>query len=229
MSPALRSQAGGLVEVGGGLVGGEPQVGGADLDQLAADPPPSQRQVGVGAGADHDVHVRREVLEQEGHPLADVVAVDQVVVVEHQPHLRRCRGQLVEQRGEHEVGRHGRGAEELQRRRADAGTAPWRAVTTYVQNDAGSLSDGSSESHATARSSPGVVVQPRGEQRRLAEPRRGRHQGQRESARRSRSRSRGRATRPRRSFGTYSLVAISGRATPSPFPRCTAVSDVCRW
>ena len=94
-----------LVEVGGGLVGGEPQVGGPDLDQLAAHPPPRQRQVGVGAGADHDVHVGREVVEQEGHPVADVVAVDQVVVVEDQPHLARCCGQLVEQRGEHEVGR----------------------------------------------------------------------------------------------------------------------------
>ena len=36
------------------------------------------------------------------------------------------------------------------------GTAPWSAVTTYVQNDAGSLSAGSSESHATERSPSGV-------------------------------------------------------------------------
>jgi len=36
------------------------------------------------------------------------------------------------------------------------GTAVWSAVTTYVQNDEGSLSEGSSESHATEESSPGV-------------------------------------------------------------------------
>ena len=70
-----------VVEVGGRLVGREAQVGGADLDQLAADAPPRQRQVGVGAGAQHQVHVRREVLEQEGHPVADFGAVDEVVVV----------------------------------------------------------------------------------------------------------------------------------------------------
>ena len=44
------AQPGCFVEVRGGLVGREPQVGGADLDQLAAYPPSSQRQVGVGCG-----------------------------------------------------------------------------------------------------------------------------------------------------------------------------------
>ena len=94
-----------LVEVRGGLLGREAQVGGTDLDQLAAHPPTGQWQVGVGAGADHDVHVGRKVLQQEDHPLADLVTVDQVVVVEHQPHARRRRGQLVQHRGEHKLGR----------------------------------------------------------------------------------------------------------------------------
>jgi hypothetical protein len=44
---------------------------------------------------------------------------------------------------------------------------------------------------------------------------------------RIRSSSLGRATRPRRSFGTYSFVAISGPATQSPFPSCTTMSEVC--
>ena len=74
-SLAVRSQSGRSVEVRGGLVGGEPQVGGPDLDQLAAHPPSSQRQIGVGAGAEHDVHVGREVVQQEGHALADLVVV----------------------------------------------------------------------------------------------------------------------------------------------------------
>ncbi len=114
MSPAARSQSGRFVEVRGGLVGGEAQVGGPDLDQLAAHPPPGQRQVGVGAGAEHDVDVGREVLQQEGHALPDLGVVDQVVVVEDQPHLARCCGQLVEQRGERR-GRSARGGcDELQ-------------------------------------------------------------------------------------------------------------------
>ena len=58
------------------------------------------------------------------------------------------------------------------------GTAPWRAVTTYVQNDVGSLSAGSSESHATERWSSGVSPSHAAEQRRLAEPGRGGHQRQ---------------------------------------------------
>ena len=44
-----------VVEVGRGLVGGEAQVGGADLDQLAAGPQPGQRQRRVGAAGDHQV------------------------------------------------------------------------------------------------------------------------------------------------------------------------------
>ena len=62
------------IEVRIGLVGGESQVRGPDLDQLAAHPPPSQRQVRVGAGAEHDVHVGRQVLQQEGQAGANIVS-----------------------------------------------------------------------------------------------------------------------------------------------------------
>ena len=95
----------GCVEVVRGLAGGEPEVGRPHLDQLAPGPPARQRQVGVGAGAQHDVHVGREVLEQEGHPCGDGPAVDVVVVVEHEPHLAGGRGQVVEHGGEHGFGR----------------------------------------------------------------------------------------------------------------------------
>ena len=170
--------AGRLVEVGGGLAGAEPQVGRADLDQLAAHPPPGQRQVGVGPRAEHDVHVRREVLDQEGQAPADLLVAHQVVVVEHQPHLVGHRGELVEQRGQRRVGRGGRGPQQLQRRgRRRPARRRRRAVTTPVQNDTGSSSDASSDSHATRRSSVGRP-EPGGEQGRLAEPRRGRHQRQ---------------------------------------------------
>ena len=83
-------QAGDVVEVGGNFVGGEAQVGGADLDQFTAGPEPRQRQQRVGSAADHQVNVRWEVLEQERHAVAEVGPVDQVVVVEHQDHLIRC-------------------------------------------------------------------------------------------------------------------------------------------
>ena len=53
------------VEVGRGLLGGEAQVGGADLDQLTACPQLGQRQRRVGPGGEDDVQLRRLVLEQE--------------------------------------------------------------------------------------------------------------------------------------------------------------------
>ena len=91
MSPAVRSSPIIAVEVRRRLVGGEAQVGGADLDQLAARPQASQRQRRVGAGGDHQVDLRREVLQQERHPGLDVVGVDEVVVVEHQHDVVRQR------------------------------------------------------------------------------------------------------------------------------------------
>ena len=88
-SRAVRCQAHHLVEVRGGLVGREAQVGGADLDQLAARPQPGQRQRRVGAAGDHQVQPRGQVVEQERHPLLDVARVDDVVVVEHQHDVAR--------------------------------------------------------------------------------------------------------------------------------------------
>ena len=55
---------------------------------------------GVGSAADHQVDVRREVLQQERHAVADVGPVDQVVVVEHQVNVVRCGREFVEHRGE---------------------------------------------------------------------------------------------------------------------------------
>ena len=72
MSAAVERQAHHLVEVGGRLVGREAQVGGADLDQLAARPQPGQRQRRVGAAGDHQVQLRGQVLEQERHPVLDL-------------------------------------------------------------------------------------------------------------------------------------------------------------
>jgi hypothetical protein len=75
-------QSGNLVEVRGGLVGREAQIRSTDLDQLPVRAPTRQWQIGVDARADHHVHVWRKVLQQEGHPIADIATVN-VVVVEH--------------------------------------------------------------------------------------------------------------------------------------------------
>ena len=83
-------QAHHVVEVGRGLVGREAQIGGADLDEFAATPQASQRQRRVGAAGDHQVHLRREVLQQEGHPVLHLACVDDVVVVEHQHDVVRA-------------------------------------------------------------------------------------------------------------------------------------------
>ena len=94
-----------LVEVGGGLVRREAQIGGADLDELAPRPQAGQRQRRIGAGGDHQVDLWGQVLQQERHPVLDVVRVDHVVVVEHQHDVVRHRAELVEQRGEDRLDR----------------------------------------------------------------------------------------------------------------------------
>ena len=82
--PRRQVQAHHLVEVRGGLVRREAQIGGADLDELATPPQASQRQRRVGAGRDHQVHRCGQVLQQVRHPALDVGRIDHVVVVEHQ-------------------------------------------------------------------------------------------------------------------------------------------------
>ena len=94
-----------LVEVRGGLVRREAQIGGADLDELAPRPQAGQRQRRIGAGGDHQVDLWGQVLQQERHPVIDVVRVDHVVVVEHQHDVVRHRAELVEQRGEDRLDR----------------------------------------------------------------------------------------------------------------------------
>jgi hypothetical protein len=58
-------QPGGLPQQGGRLVGGEAQVGGAQLGQLPASAHPGQRQGGVGASGHHQPQLRRQPTEQQ--------------------------------------------------------------------------------------------------------------------------------------------------------------------
>ena len=71
------------LEVGGGLIGREAQIGGANLQQLAASSPPRQLQWWIRAGGEYQMHLRGQTLQQESHPVVDGPGLDEVVVVEH--------------------------------------------------------------------------------------------------------------------------------------------------
>jgi hypothetical protein len=118
--PCRQRQSHHPVEVRRGLVGREAQVGGSDLDQLIARPQASQGQLRVLAGADHQVHLRREVLEQEGHAGPEFGAVDEVVVVQHQVDVVRDGAELVDHRGQDSLDRWLARLQERKRTGADA-------------------------------------------------------------------------------------------------------------
>ena len=109
-----------IIEIGGGLVRGEAQIGGADLDEFAATSQASQRQRRVGTGGDHEVGPWRQALQQEGDAGMDVVCVDHVFVVEHQHDVLRLRPELVEERREDRLDRRWLGLlQQGERARAD--------------------------------------------------------------------------------------------------------------
>ena len=148
----VQVEPGGVVEVGGRLVVGEPEVGGADLDELPAGPQPGQRQRRVGAGADHQPHLRRQVLDEERHAGVDVRALGEVVVVEHEDHVVREHAQLVEH------ARPGRSRSAGRPRAAPAPpprcpARPARARSARRSRTTSALaSDSSSDTHAMRRS-----------------------------------------------------------------------------
>ena len=117
MSAVSQVEAHGVVEVGGRLFGGEAQVGGSDLDELAPRPQPGERPRRVGSAGDDEVQLLGEMLEEEQHRLVYVEGLDDVVVVEHQRPHRRSRPPTSLSEG---------GDDGLQRRRAS--TAGQRAL-----------------------------------------------------------------------------------------------------
>jgi len=56
--------------------GGEAELGGAQLSQLAAGPQPRQRQRRVGPAGHHQQQARRQILQQERDRLVHRVGVD---------------------------------------------------------------------------------------------------------------------------------------------------------
>ena len=90
----------GVVEKGSGLVGGEAQIGNAELEQLVPRTQAAQGERRVGAGCDDQVDRRRQVIEQVGQPAMDRRLADQVNVVEDEQKPLQ-RGELVDQEGQH--------------------------------------------------------------------------------------------------------------------------------
>ena len=166
-----------VVEVGRHLVVGEAEVGGADLDQLATGPEPGEREVGVGPRADHQVHLRRQVLEQERHVVRDLRTVGEVVVVEHEHQPVGQSAELVEDDREHGRDRRVRRVQERQR-----GGAHARRREVQRGHDVGPEGVGPLlallERDPCDRAVGGGRFQPGRQQRGLAEPRRRGDQGQ---------------------------------------------------
>ena len=101
-----------LAEQFGRLIQVEPEIGCAHLTQLAPAPVPGQRQRRIGAAGHRDTQLRRTVLEQEPDRGVHAFRVDQVVIVQHQQHVRQVRlgHEIVDQRGDQRiVGRRRRG------------------------------------------------------------------------------------------------------------------------
>jgi hypothetical protein len=114
-----------VLQEDGSLLGGEPQVGGAELAELPPGSQPSQRQGRVGAGGDHQVKLSGQAAEQEGDRLVDRLGLHQVVVVKDQTELVGQDGHLVDQGRHHRLGgRSGRAGEQRQDLVADAGMHP---------------------------------------------------------------------------------------------------------
>ena len=108
-------------EVVGRLLLGEAQIRRPHLDELAAGAQPREWQRRVGTGGDHQMDVGGEMVEQVGDPVVDLLALDDVVVVEDEHQLVVQRVEVVHQRGQGRVGR-GRGrAEDRERGCAERG------------------------------------------------------------------------------------------------------------
>ena len=158
MSSAERFRSHHLVEKIGGFGGGEAQVGGAQLGQLASGTQPGQGKLWILTGGDDQVHLRRQVLDQKGEGVVNRLGVDQVVVVKDEDEAFREGGDLVDQGGQKRFGRRWlRGLERSQHIGANARCKPstWLRASVCKSRDevgqkaVGSLSPSSSDSQAT--------------------------------------------------------------------------------
>ena len=153
---------------------GEPEVCGADLEQVPAGPEPRQGQWWIGPRRHRHGDLRWQVVEQEGDRLVHLGAVDDVVVVERDHRRPGQRVELLDQAGQHVLRPHGPLVLEQRRRvGADlrAGDADGRHEVREEPPQVGV--------RGVERQPGGPDVtgrQPLGQQRRLPGPRRCRHQ-----------------------------------------------------
>ena len=106
------AQAHGLGEEGGGLLGGEAQVSGAQLPELVAGTQAGEGEGGIVSGGEDEVEGRGEVVEEAGEEPVDGGGGGGVVVIQDQDPGSLVRGQLVQQGGEEGVGGRGQGGGE---------------------------------------------------------------------------------------------------------------------
>src|SRR5262249_13216017 len=88
----------------GRLPGRETQVGGADLGEFPGRAQAREGQLWLSPRDEHDLQRWRHVAQQEGDLLVAVALADHVIVVQHQDHGYRKRGQLVDQGREYRSG-----------------------------------------------------------------------------------------------------------------------------
>ena len=98
----------------------EAQLRGAQLEQLSLRAKARERQRRIVTRRDRELERRWQVREQKGDARVHLLALDQVVVVEHEHEPRVERGELVDQRWQDDLDRIGAAdAERGQRRRPD--------------------------------------------------------------------------------------------------------------
>ena len=107
-----------------GLPHREPQVIGAQLDQIAAYPQPAQRQGWVGAGTQDQMQLARAAVQQRRDRLVDLSVADEVVVIEDDDDVIRKGRQLVDEDRQHIPEHVGAGRVETAQRRAPACLRP---------------------------------------------------------------------------------------------------------
>ena len=112
-------QAHRAVEVRLGFVFGEPQIRGADLDQVPARAKSSQGEGRICARDENHMELWRRVVEEELEPLVDLGAFDDVVVVDHEQRRVRDLGKGVQKRREDRFNRNGVRVEQRARHVAD--------------------------------------------------------------------------------------------------------------
>ena len=158
------------------LPGGEAELGGTQLSQLAAGPQPRQRQRRVSPAGHRQEQAGWQVLQQKRHRLVHRPGLNQVIVVQDQQHLipARLDVQLVDQSRHKPVERtRGRRREQRAQVPGDPGLGPVQRGD-HVTPEPGRVVVAGIQ--AQPRHRPPAAAGPVGQQRRFAESRRSANQ-----------------------------------------------------